>query len=508
MTMALLLNLARRLLIAFVRLSPHAENAHFASPLRSPMSSQNKWPRGILIGVAVVAIVLGGSYGLLRGRLATGAPPDLLFPEDPPTDETQTSAAIPVEVVVPRAGGLERICLQPGSVEPYEAADLYSKVSGYLLEQHVDIGARVRAGDVLARLSVPEYEKQVKQDRAEVVRARAHVDQMLAAITTAKADLGAATAGIALAATEKKTKVSYRVLREKQRDRIKYLVDRQALESKLGDEQEDQLQAAISADLAATESVNAARQKVAAARARVQQAEADLQYSKTEVASAEAHLERAQVLLDYTIIRSPYTGVITKRNFFPGDFIRSADSGGERVPLLAVERTDVMRVIVQVPERDVPFVDCGDPAIVEVDALPGLVFKTRGADKVEVSRLAASEDPSVRMMRTEVHVKNPGGKLRRGMFGRVTLILEQGAPNSFRIPSSALTGKADGGKGFVRVVRADKVSIIPVRYGADNGTEVEILAGLQAGEHIIVRAAGPISEGTQVVEPEAQAKGP
>jgi HlyD family secretion protein len=111
-------------------------------------------------------------------------------------------------------------------------------------------------------------------------------------------------------------------------------------------------------------------------------------------------------------------------------------------------------------------------------------------------------------MRTEVHVKNPGGKLRRGMFGRVTLILEQGAPNSFRIPSSALTGKADGGKGFVRVVRADKVSIIPVRYGADNGTEVEILAGLQAGEHIIVRAAGPISEGTQVVEPEAQAKGP
>ena len=57
--------------------------------------------------------------------------------------------------------------------------------------------------------------------------------------------------------------------------------------------------------------------------------------------------------------------MVTKRNFHPGDFIRSADAGGERVPLLAVERIDVMRVVVQVPERDVPFVDLGDPAVVE-----------------------------------------------------------------------------------------------------------------------------------------------
>ena len=135
--------------------------------------------------------------------------------------------------------------------------------------------------------------------------------------------------------------------------------------------------------------------------------------------------------------------MVTKRNFFRGDFIRSADSGGDRVPLFAVERTDIMRVIVQIPERDVPYADIGDPAIVEVDALPGVTFKTRGDDKVQISRLAASEDPAMRMMRTEVHVKNPQGKLRRGMFGRVTLILEAWLPQAlFRIPSSALAGKA------------------------------------------------------------------
>ena len=462
----------------------------------------SKWRRRVLIAVMFVTICMGSAYGVFRGHAAVGAQPL----DEPDVSETEVGVA--VDVVTPRAGGLERICTQPGSVEPFQAADLYSKVSGFLIEQKVDIGSLVHEGDVLARVSVPEFEKQVKQDEAEVIRAKAHVDQMTAAIATAQADLGAATAAIALAEAEKKSKTSYKILREKQLKRIRTLVERESLEPKLADEQEDQYQASVSAELAATESITAARRKEGAALARVKQAEADLRYSESEVATANARLEKSQVLFAYTIIRSPYTGVVTKRNFFPGDFIRSADTGGDRVPLLAVERTDIMRVVVQVPERDVPYVDCGDPAIIELDALPGMTLKTRGEDKVQISRLAASEDPSFRMMRTEVHVKNPQGKLRRGMFGRVTLILEPGAPGSFRIPSSALTGKADGGKATVRVVRNNKVCFLPVRYGSDNGSEVEILSGLNAGESVIVRAAGPISEGTPVADPTAQSSTP
>lgn len=358
----------------------------------------------------------------------------------------------------------------------------------------------MRAGDVLARIAVPEYEKQLKQDEAEVIRAQAHIEQMSAAIRTAKADLGAAASAIALAQAEQKSKASFRTYREKQRNRIRDLVRGDAIQAQLADEQEDQYQAAISADLAALEAVNAARQKEAAALARVKQAEADLRYSEAEVYTAKTRLEKSQVLLDYTIIRSPYSGVVTKRNFCIGDFIRSADAGGDRVPLLAVERTDVMRVVVQVPEMHVPFVDCGDPAIVEVDALPGITYKTRGQEKVEISRLAASEDPGTRMMRTEVHLKNQDGKLRRGMFGRVTLILEPGSSKAFRIPSAALAGKAAGGQGSVRVVRDGQACLIPVQYGADNGAEVEITSGLTGHDHVIVRAAGPLNDGSTVVE--------
>jgi HlyD family secretion protein len=460
--------------------------------------SAGKMSRWLLALLVLAAAGTGTGYLFVRGKAAA----ENLRPTQLDSAKSgETSATVSVKVISPRPGGINRLCTQPGSVEPFEAADLYSKVSGFLIEQNVDIGYRVHAGDVLARLSVPEYEKQVKEDTANVARAGARVDQMQAAITTAKADLGAATAAISLAQAEKKSKESYRAYREKQRDRIKDLVASHSLEAKLADENEDQFQAAVSSDLAAAEAVNAARQKEGAARARVAQARADLRYAEAEVETAKDKLEQSKVLLDYTVIRSPYTGVVTQRNFHPGDFIRSADAGyakGERVPVLAVERTDVMRVVIQVPERDVPFVDCGDPAVVEVDALPGVVFETRGSDKVEVSRLAASEDPQTRMMRTEVHVKNPDGKLRRGMFGRVTLKLQVGAPGAFRIPSAALFGKAGDGKGMVRLVRAGKAALVPVRIGADNGSDVEILSGVMAEDRVIIRAAGPLSEGSAV----------
>jgi HlyD family secretion protein len=473
----------------------------FISVLTAAERSGGVAMSGKRVGVAPVWLIMLAGLALVSVAgwyvFAHEKPPT----EKRPTEATAQSGAagsVPVEVAAPRAGGLDRVCVQPGSLEPLEAADLYAKVSGYLVEQVVDIGYPVRKGDLLARLSVPEFEKQVKQDAADVERANAKVEQMTAAIATAEADLGAATAAITLAQAEIKSKTSYRGYREKQRDRIKALAADKAVDAKLLDEQEDHFQAAVSAELAAVESVNAAKQKEAAARARVKQAQADLKYATAEVAVAKAHLERAEVLLGYTVIRSPYDGVVTKRNFHPGDFVRSADAGGDRVPLLAVERTDVMRVIVQIPERDVPFVDLGDSAVVEVDALPGMAFKTVGAEKVEISRLAASEDPHTRMMRVEVHLKNSSGKLRRGMYGRVTLMLQIGGSDAVRIPSAALFGKAEGGRASIRVIRDDIAHVIPVRYGIDNGTDVEILAGLTLADRVVTRASGPVDNGTQV----------
>jgi RND family efflux transporter MFP subunit len=405
-----------------------------------------------------------------------------------------------VEVMTPHPGGIDRYCVQPGTLEPFEAAALYAKVSGFLIEQSVDIGSRVKKGQVLATIAVPEYEKQVDRDLALVAHSKASVKQVEARITAAEAEARSAQAAIALARATLNAKGSYRSYREKQLARLRELLRERAIEAKVVDEAEDQYQASVEAEASAREGVTAAEEKAAAARARVLQAKADLEEAQAQERVANAELGRSRVFLDYAKIISPYDGVVTKRSFNRGDFVRAADTGSGQVPVLAVERTDLMRVVVQVPDRDVPFVDVGDPATIDIDALPGPPIKGM------IARAADSEDTATRTMRTEIDLPNPDGKLRRGMYGRVTILLQTGSPTAFTIPSSALAGKSEGTRATVWVVRragADQSTNgtahkIEVKTGADNGLDVEIVGGLNADDLVVVRANGPLEEGASV----------
>lgn len=90
-----------------------------------------------------------------------------------------------------------------------------------------------------------------------------------------------------------------------------------------------------------------------------------------------------------------------------------------------------MRVIVYIPDRDTPLLDHGDPAVVRIDALGGEEFKG------SVGRFSEFELPTNRTMRTEVDLPNPTGRLRMGMYGPVSILLEP--PTDFlTIPSKAL----------------------------------------------------------------------
>jgi RND family efflux transporter MFP subunit len=448
---------------------------------------------GLLVLVGVAA---GGWYAFGRGKTKLRAAPAQVEAPSP-------SQAVTVEVTRPTIGGIQRVVVQPGTVEPFESADLYAKVSGYLVEQSVDIGSKVNAGDILARISVPEYDKQVERDKARLKAAKAKVAQMTAHKTAAEAESRAAAASVLLAKVMVRSKTAFREYREKRLKRVKTLVAKDAVDEELRDEQEDYFQSAIEAENAAKEQVNATQEKAAAAVAKIAQAQADLDAAEAEVDVAEADLAKSKVLLEYTVIRAPYTGVVTKRTFHPGKdgrpgaFIKAEDQGGA-VPLLTVERTDVMRIIVQVPDRDVPYVSTNATAAVEIDALPGFKFETNGAQKLRVARWARAEDPVTRTMRTEIDIPNPTGVLEHGMYGRVSLTLTPGTTGALRIASSALVGKAEDGRGSVRVVRAGKVHIIPVRYSTDNGVEAEIVAGLTTADEIIIRADAPVEEGTPV----------
>src|SRR5262249_16856318 len=143
----------------------------------------------------------------------------------------------------------------------------------------------------------------------------------------AESEAKAADASVTLAKVLVRAKGAYRQYREKQLTRYRELALQKAIEPRVVDEQEDYYLSAQEAENEAKESVNAATERAATAKAKITQAQADIEEAKAEVGVAGAELERSQVFLDYSVIKSPYTGVITRRSFRLGDFVKSADQG-------------------------------------------------------------------------------------------------------------------------------------------------------------------------------------
>jgi RND family efflux transporter MFP subunit len=401
------------------------------------------------------------------------------------------SPDVRVEVTHPREGSHARTTSQPGTVRSFEHASLYAKVSGYLKTLAVDIGDRVEEGQTIAEIDSPERVKAVEQAQAALEKARAGARQAATRTATARASVGVAEALIAEAHAQLEEATARRTNRKSEYDRIADLARRRAIEKKLVDEEEERYATALAAEHAATAGIESARAQVEEAKAKVDQAIAEAEMAEAQIAVAQADLDEANVMLAYTKIVSPYAGIVTARNFHRGDFIRSAaDSGGP--PVLAVARNDLMRVIVQVPDRDVPFVDRGDPATVIFDALGGATFEGK------VARFSASEDEQTRTMRTEIDLPNQDGRLRDGMYGRVVIQLE-GAGQLLTVPSSALVERS-GPNGAVYVVRDGQAHKVPVQVGRDNGVEAEILSGLTPDEVVVVRAIGSLGEDTPVRE--------
>lgn len=443
-----------------------------------------------LIGVGV-ACVFAWFVLTNRGPSEASDARDSIAAADKPTDNTSVSGTpVRIETVKPQKGGLERTTTQPGTVIAFESAQLFAKVSGYLKSQEVDIGDRVHRGDVLAEIDAPELVKAVDQAKAALEQSRAQVAQAQARILTAQADREAAVAAIKQAEAEiVRTEANFK-FRKKQFLRISELAKSQSVDQRLADEKEDEMEAAHAAEDLAHAGVANARALASAAGARVEQAKADTDEAKSKVDVAAAALAKAQVFADYLKIVSPYDGVVTKRNFFPGDFIQSADQD-VRTPLLAVDHTDKMRVVVQVPDRDVPFTNTHDPATVEIDALPGARFSAK------VSRVADAEDTQTRTMRTEIDLPNPDKVLRQGMYGRVTIHLGT-LPGAFRIPSSAVVGDVKDGKGTVYVCRQNVAHLVPVRLGRDDGSNLEVLEGLTPNDDVVRQTSTALFDGARV----------
>ncbi len=403
-----------------------------------------------------------------------------------PTDVT----AVRVETVKPVQGAIERTTNQPGSVIAFESARLFAKMSGYLKSQSVDIGDRVKRGQVLAVIDAPELIRDVEVAEATLHQSKAQVAQAEARVSAEKAAHQAAVSAIAEAEAELGHTEAVKSFREKQYNRIKGLFDLKSIDERLVDEKLDQWESATAADRAAHASVVSSKALAAAAFARVAQAQADVNAARSAVAVADAEFAKAKVLAEYLQIVSPYDGVITERNFFRGDFISAADQASDK-PLLAVARTDVVRIVVQVPDDDVPLLDVNDPADITIDALRGQAFHGK------VSRFANAEDGETRLMRAEIDLPNPKNALHPGMYGGVIIHL---SPNevSLSVPSAALRQQTGNGTATVYVVKDGQAQLRRIRVGKDNGAQIEVVDGLTPNDHVIVSESDHLADGMAV----------
>lgn len=454
-----------------------------------------------VVAVAAGAWLAKGSSGSVRGA------------EQPRTHESGPAADVHVEVIKPSKGVLERSTSQAGTVMAFHGIDIISEVSGYLRELHVDIGSRVTKGQLMAVIDVPELKARVDQKEAAKSLADAQVEQKSAAIDSSKAELKVAEAKLEASKARNKQDVAYLKFRAKQKKRYEDLLASGSIEARLVDEQEDHYDAAVEAVNASREAINAAAASIKFNEAKILQAGADLKEAQAKVKVAQAELDDAKVMEQFSRLVAPFDGVITfrKDTFDVGTFVRAASPGTSPAPLLTVQSVDKMRMVVPIPDRDVPYCSEGAPAIVTFDALPNYKFTA------SVSRTGKSEDLTTKTMRAEIDIANKeievtrGGRkvkqrpIRQGMYGNVTITLAR-VENAVSIPSSCLVGKAEGGKASVYVVKDGKAHLREIEIGLDNGINVEVIKGLAPEDSVVYTYSGGIGDDVAVEATEVSTK--
>jgi RND family efflux transporter MFP subunit len=217
-------------------------------------------------------------------------------------------------------------------------------------------------------------------------------------------------------------------------------------------------------------------------------AQADVRVAESEVAVAQATIGRIETLMAYATITAPFEGVITERLVDPGSFVRSA-ADGATTPLLTISKMDRLRLALEIPESDTPFVGIGTEVLVDVKAVGG------GPVQALVARTARALKADTRTMRAEVDLDNRDGRLAPGMYAQVVVKLEI-KKQAMVIPSRAI--RVRGRALSVLVADAGVARAKPVELGYDDGIRAEILGGLDGSEQIIVSANNALAPGAAV----------
>jgi RND family efflux transporter MFP subunit len=394
-------------------------------------------------------------------------------------------------VVLGKPAKLEVTRTYTATLEALEKADLCAMVKGYIkdLPDDLDIGKTAKKGTLLFALFVPDLVADRDNKKALVEQSEKAEALAVQAVAVAQAEAKETRALLLRYEADAE-------FRRAQFARVSRLAQGDTLSKQQVDEAKLQLDAAQAA-------LNAAQAQVFTKEARLEAAQTERRLAETRVKAARTELGKAEVQVEFAQIRAPFDGVITKRWVDTGTTVK--DPG---MPLFTFMRTDRMRVILDVPERDVPYLRAGKEGNLVRLRIPALKDVTGGKEIVgTVTLIAAALDPVTRTMRTEIHLDNKvGGKLgvlRPQMTGTALMVLA--AREALTVPSSALV--RSGSRMEIYIV-ADPVGDpargtlkrLEVQTGLDDGLRVEIKNDNLTGRELVVaKGAGVLRPGDQVI---------
>jgi RND family efflux transporter MFP subunit len=345
---------------------------------------------------------------------------------------------------------LRRQLTMSSELVPFQEIDVYAKESGYVHDLLVDYGTRVKKGQLMAVLEIPELVAQIQQDNAAIKNATdmvVHAEHELSRVEAAHQPLHAA----------------YRRLNA-------------VAESRPG--------------LVAQQEVDDAQGRDLAAEAQVEASKASLESAQSQLQAAQAKKEHDSVLLDYSKITAPFDGVVTQRYANLGTLMQAGtNSSTQVIPLVRLSQDDKFRLVIPVPENYVKYIRTGEPVSVNVASLnrtfPG-----------QVTRFSVDVKEDTRTMHTEVDVRNPSRVLVPGMYAEASLVLEEKA-DVVSIPLQAIDRSAESTS--VDVVTADnKIDHRNVRLGLETPMDAEVASGLVEGEMVVVGDRSGLKPGQPV----------
>jgi RND family efflux transporter MFP subunit len=392
---------------------------------------QSPWPIGCL-----TAVLAGGLTGCAKSEKVRA--------------ESDAPTGISVGVTEVGRKTLERQLTVSSELVPFQEVDVYAKESGYVRDLLVDYGTRVKKGQVMAVLEIPELEVQLQQDDAAIRNAS---DQ----VTHAEHELG-------------RVEAQHKVL-HLQFDRLNSVA-----KSKAG--------------LVAQQEVDDSQGKDLAAEAQVEGTKSNLQAAQSQLQAAEAKKEHDRVLFDYAKITAPFTGVVTQRYANLGTLLQAGTSSStQAMPLVRVSQDELFRLVIPVPESYVRYIHIGDPVKVLVNSLnrsfPG-----------KVTRFSVDVKEDTRTMHTEVDVSNLDHLLIPGLYAEAVLSLEHKG-DALSVPLQAVSHEGEQTTAYV-VNQQNKIEDRKITLGLQTANEAEVITGLSEGDQVVVSDRSGLKPGQDV----------